>query len=189
MRIQDGNSGRVGCPDLACFNQKRSETSEEDVVEVVAEDDLRERRYLTVMRALEKVHTLVYCPAATCQEPEFQPEDADGSSIGWNRFRQCPRCSFSFCKHCLCTWHGPRGECLPIAQFDHVAMEWADLPVGSVKQKELERTYGSRRLKEMAINFKAERKSAEYLSKVKWCHSCLIYVEKLWGCNNVSLHM
>jgi len=121
MCIQEGDIDRVSCPDPECV-KKGSEAGEEEVARVVTEAELQRWKWLREKRAYERgtstfnpafslPHillldpTIIHCPIAVCQSPVPKPADIDDNSgSGWNKFRQCPKCWFSFCAFCKRTW-------------------------------------------------------------------------------------
>lgn len=124
MCIEEGDVGRVTCPDPECVKQG-AEAVEEEVTRVVTEVELQRWRWLREKRNLEKGKpdcysdfprlnskslpfldpTIVHCPIEVCQAPVPRPSDIDGDSdSGWNRLRQCSQCHFSFCAFCRRTW-------------------------------------------------------------------------------------
>lgn len=122
MCIQEGDIGRVSCPDPECI-KKGSEASEEEVARVVTDAELQRWKWLREKRAYERGittsflslpclisyftldPTIIHCPITVCQGPVPKPADIDeDSGSGWSKFRQCPKCSFSFCAYCKRTW-------------------------------------------------------------------------------------
>jgi len=116
--IEEGNVGRVGCADPDCVKVGR-EAQEEEVGRVVSEGDLQRWRWLREKRNLEGgewAHgrlykrtnqgvdpSIMHCPLEHCQTPVVRPSDVE-EGTGWERFRQCPKCGFTFCAFCRRTW-------------------------------------------------------------------------------------
>lgn len=116
--IEEGDVERVGCADPDCVKVGR-EAQEEEVAQVVSEGDLQRWRRLREKRDLERGKwarehlykqtdrgvdpSIVHCPREHCQIPVPRPSDM-GEGTGWERFRQCPKCGFTFCAFCRRTW-------------------------------------------------------------------------------------
>ncbi|KAF8971579.1 hypothetical protein BDZ97DRAFT_1252221 [Flammula alnicola] len=101
MCIAEGDVDRVGCPHPECIKEGKK-VSEEDLAHVVSESEIQRWRRLTTKQKLERDPTMLNCPIPTCQALVPKPGDADPES-GWDRFRQCSSCFFSFCSFCKYT--------------------------------------------------------------------------------------
>lgn len=118
--IEEGSVERVGCADPECVRMGR-EASEDEVRRVVGESAVIRWKWLRTKKAIEKGAstirvcrlyiklctadpTIVHCPIPTCQAPVPKPQPDPKDSSGWDRFRTCPECDFSFCSFCKHTW-------------------------------------------------------------------------------------
>ncbi|KJA25945.1 hypothetical protein HYPSUDRAFT_64171 [Hypholoma sublateritium FD-334 SS-4] len=182
--IEEGDVGRVGCPDPECV-KKGSEASEEEVARVVNEAELQRWKWLKEKRNIERDPTVVHCPVAVCQEPVSKPTDVDTDS-GWSRLRQCPRCAFTFCAFCKRTWHGPLDKC-PIAQYEDLALAYLAAQEGSEERAKLDRRYGRANIRRLVAAYEEEKANMEWLKKsATMCPGCQCYVEKTKGCNHMT---
>ncbi|KAF8971578.1 hypothetical protein BDZ97DRAFT_1787188 [Flammula alnicola] len=184
MCIEEGDVGRVGCPDPECV-KKGSEAGEEEVARVVTEAELQRWRWLKEKRNIERDPTVVHCPVAVCQAPVSKPNDVDTES-GWSRLRQCPRCDFTFCAFCRRTWHGPLDKC-PIAQYEYLALEYLAADEGSDERAKLEWRYGKANIRRLVATYEEEKANLDWLtSSTMMCPGCQCYVEKTMGCNHMT---
>jgi E3 ubiquitin-protein ligase RNF14 len=101
--IQEGDVGRVGCPDPECVGA-RKEAEEEEVARIVTPDEVERWQWLREKRALEKDPTMLHCPLQFCQAAVPKPQSPVDDESGWSRLRTCQSCGFSFCSFCKRTW-------------------------------------------------------------------------------------
>lgn len=101
--IQEGDVGKVGCPDPECVKAGR-EAGEEEVARIVTPEELVRWKWLRKKKALESDPHVIHCPLAFCQEPVPKPQGVDEES-GWSRLRTCHACGHSFCSFCRRTWY------------------------------------------------------------------------------------
>ncbi|KAF8168338.1 hypothetical protein B0H34DRAFT_855092 [Crassisporium funariophilum] len=182
--IEEGDIGRVGCPDPECVKQK-SEVGEEEVARVVTQAEVQRWRWLREKRDLDRDPTIVHCPVAVCQAPVSKPADVDTES-GWSRLRQCPQCSFSFCAFCRRTWHGPIDKC-PIAQYEYLALEYLGTEEGSIERARLERRFGRANIRRLVATYEEDKANMQWLSaSTMSCPGCQCHVEKTMGCNHMT---
>ncbi|KAH6917635.1 ring finger protein 14 isoform 2 [Coprinopsis sp. MPI-PUGE-AT-0042] len=182
--ISEGDVGRVGCPDPECVKQKR-EAGEEEVARVVSGAEVVRWRWLREKRNLEKDPTIIHCPVAICQTPVTKPLGKDPES-SWARFRQCPRCSFSFCAFCRRTWHGTVTPCV-MTHSEKIVLEYLAEEEGSEGQQLLERRYGRSNIRILVAKFQEELANKEWLAEsTQECPGCGVHVEKSLGCNHMS---
>ncbi|KAF9480441.1 RWD-domain-containing protein [Pholiota conissans] len=182
--INEGDIGRVGCPDPGCV-KKLSEASEEEVARVVNDAELQRWRWLREKRDTDRDPTIIHCPVSVCQAPVSKPKDVDTES-GWSRLRQCPLCAFTFCAFCKRTWHGPLSNC-PISQYEDLAQAYLAAAEGSEKREILERRYGKANIRRLIAAYEEEKANLEWLkSSATMCPGCQCYVEKSRGCNHMT---
>ncbi|KAH9487157.1 E3 ubiquitin-protein ligase itt1 [Psilocybe cubensis] len=185
MCIAEGDISRVGCPDPECV-KKANEAGEEEVARVVTEAELQRWKWLREKRNVERDPTVVHCPVAVCQAPVPKPIDADKETPGWSRLRTCPRCGYSFCAFCRRTWHGPLDKC-PIAQYEHLALEYLGAEEGSPERAKLERRFGKANIIRLVATYEEEKANMQWLSSsTMQCPGCQCHVEKNMGCNHMT---
>ncbi|TFK41398.1 hypothetical protein BDQ12DRAFT_647377 [Crucibulum laeve] len=183
MCLEEGDVGRVGCPDPQCVKEGR-EANEEEVARVVSEAEVKRWRWLREKRSLEKDPTIIHCPMSFCQTPVHKPADCDDDS-GWGRLRQCSACAFSFCAFCRRTWHGPITAC-PIAYSEKLVLEYLAADEGSFEQIALERRFGRTNIQTLVTKYQEEIANKEWLeSSTMACPGCECHVEKNLGCNHM----
>lgn len=100
--IQEGDVGRVGCPDPECVKAGR-EATEDEVARVATADEVLRWKWLRAKRTLERDPSVIHCPLSFCQAPVSKPKSEDDES-GWSRLRICQACGYSFCAFCRRTW-------------------------------------------------------------------------------------
>ncbi|KXN84789.1 E3 ubiquitin-protein ligase itt1 [Leucoagaricus sp. SymC.cos] len=182
--IEEGDVGRVGCADPDCVKVGR-EAQEEEVARVVSEDDLQRWRWLREKRDLERDPSIVHCPMEYCQTPVSRPPDVEDGT-GWERFRQCPKCSFSFCAFCRRTWHGPITDC-PIGHSEKIVLEYLATEDGSAEREYLEKKYGRNNVQRLVKLYEEEQANQRWLeASTMACPGCEIHVEKNLGCNHMT---
>ncbi|KAF9560213.1 RWD-domain-containing protein [Agrocybe pediades] len=188
MCIEEGDVGRVGCPDPECV-KKGNEASEEEVARVVTEQELQRWKWLREKRTYDRDPTVVHCPVAVCQAPVPKPTDTDvndNEESGWSRLRQCSRCGYSFCAYCRRTWHGPVEKC-PIAQYEYLALEYLNAEEGSQERAALERRFGRANMLRLVATYEEEKANMQWLkSSTMMCPGCQCHVEKTLGCNHMT---
>ncbi|KDR84753.1 hypothetical protein GALMADRAFT_217815 [Galerina marginata CBS 339.88] len=182
--IAEGDVGRVGCPDPNCVKEGR-ESCEEEVARVVSDSELERWKWLRIKRHLELDPTTMACPVPICQTLVPKPGDADPES-GWDRFRQCPRCSFSFCSFCKYTWHGPISAC-PIAHKERLIQEYLATDEGSKERHIFEARYGRSFVLRLVAQHEQEIATTQWISSsTTLCPGCESPVEKSEGCNHMT---
>ncbi|KAF8168339.1 RWD domain-containing protein [Crassisporium funariophilum] len=184
MCIEEGDIGRVGCPDPQCVKQGR-EAQEEEVERAVSKAEMQRWKWLREKRDLERDPTLCHCPIEMCQHPVKKPTDADPES-GWDRFRQCSQCSFAFCSFCKFTWHGPVSPC-PVSHTLGLVLEYLATESGSAQRTFLEVRYGRSRVRGLVERYEQEQSTKQWLSSsTTVCPGCDNNVEKSFGCNHMT---
>ncbi|KAF9451772.1 RWD-domain-containing protein [Macrolepiota fuliginosa MF-IS2] len=182
--IEEGDVGRVGCADPDCVKAGR-EAKEEEVARVVSEEGLRRWRWLREKRNLERDPTIVHCLMEYCQTPVPKPADVE-EGTGWERFRQCPKCSFSFCAFCRRTWHGPITGC-PIAHSEKIVLQYLAADEGSEEREYLEKKFGRNNVIRLVKLYEEEQANKRWLeASTVACPGCEIHVEKNLGCNHMT---
>ncbi|KAH7104145.1 hypothetical protein BKA62DRAFT_693685 [Auriculariales sp. MPI-PUGE-AT-0066] len=185
--IREGSISAVGCADPACVKKHTEATQDE--VRMVVETELVERWIrLVKKRQMERDPSLIHCPNTGCQQPVPRPmgSDQDDSDSGWNRFRQCSNCSYSFCAFCRRTWHGPLIACA-LENGAQIVLEYMALEEGSQQQKFMELKYGARNLRRLVVRYKEDMATQKYIeSKVSSCPGCKVKIQKGQGCNHMT---
>ncbi|TFK23127.1 RWD-domain-containing protein [Coprinopsis marcescibilis] len=184
MCISEGDVARVGCPDPECVKEKR-EAVEEEVARVLSDSEVARWRWLREKRNLEKDPTIIHCPIDQCQTPVPKPAGEDPDS-GWDRFRECQRCSFSFCAFCRRTWHGPVTQCV-MTHSEKIVLEYLAEDEGSEGRVALERRYGKTNILKLVAKYQEELANKEWLAEsTTACPGCGCHVEKSLGCNHMT---
>ncbi|KAJ2928966.1 hypothetical protein H1R20_g8231, partial [Candolleomyces eurysporus] len=184
MCIEEGDVGRVGCPDPDCVKEKR-EANEEEVARIVSDAEVQRWRWLREKRDLERDPRIIHCPVEVCQAAVKPPANEDPES-GWARFRQCPKCMFSFCAFCRRTWHGPISPCV-MAHSEKVVMEYLAAEEDSEDRWVIEQRYGKKNIVQLVLRYQEEVANKEWLDKsTTGCPGCSCHVEKTMGCNHAS---
>ncbi|EFI28584.1 ring finger protein 14 isoform 2 [Coprinopsis cinerea okayama7 len=179
MCVEEGDVGRVGCPDPECVKQKR-EAEEEEVARVLTDAEVARWRWLREKRNLEKDPTIIHCPVDICQTPVPKPPGEDPES-GWDRFRQCPRCSFSFCSFCRRTWHGPVTQCV-MTHSEKIVLEYLAEDEGSEERETLEKRYGKKNIQNLVARYQEELANKEWLAEsTTECPGCGCHMT-CWKC-------
>ncbi|CAL1696503.1 unnamed protein product [Somion occarium] len=180
--ITEGDVGRVGCPDPKCVKEGR-EANEEEVRRVVTEEEVQRWKWLRQKKAMEKDPTIVHCPLLLCQTPVPMGENVEEGS-GWERFRECSNCGYSFCAYCKRTWHGAHSQC-PLEFTDFLAQRYLDLAEDSSARKEMETRYGRSNLMRMVVHYQEDQENIKWIKQsTTACPVCEIRVEKSSGCNH-----
>lgn len=105
---------------------------------------------------------------------------------GWDRFRECPACGFSFCDVCSRTWHGPHSAC-PLSSIPAFIKQYYDLAENDPVRRQLEARYGKRNLEQLAAKAREDDENRKWLeANSRNCPGCQVVVEKSVGCNHVS---
>ncbi|EJD04378.1 uncharacterized protein FOMMEDRAFT_167576 [Fomitiporia mediterranea MF3/22] len=182
--IAEGSVERVGCADPACV-KKASMASEEEVRRVVSEKEVIRWKWLRTKKEIEKDPSIIHCPIPLCQAAVPKPPTDPNASSGWDRFRRCSACGFSFCSFCKNTWHGPLSEC-PKSVTHALIMEYLGLPEGSPGRAALERKFGKGVVLRLVKAYEDEKSTNEWLQgSTTSCPGCNIAVEKSTGCNHM----
>ncbi|KIM84557.1 hypothetical protein PILCRDRAFT_387571 [Piloderma croceum F 1598] len=180
--IQEGDVGRVGCPDPECV----WEAEEEEVARIVTPDEVERWRWLREKKAIEKDPTMLHCPLPFCQAAVPKPQGPVEDESGWSRLRTCQSCGFSFCSFCKRTWHGPLSDC-PISVTESVVSEYVNLEEDSPKRVLIERRYGKATILRLVAKYEEDRSNAEWFtSSTMPCPGCRVHVEKSAGCNHMT---
>ncbi|XP_063726345.1 E3 ubiquitin-protein ligase RNF14-like [Symsagittifera roscoffensis] len=118
------------------------------------------------------MHDVVTCPRINCETPVIGEQDSN--------LAVCHKCSFSFCKMCLRSFHGVE---ICTHRNERVAKIRDAYEKGDVRTKrELELKYGKQQL----LNYVHESRSIEWVSNnSKACPSCHIGTQKTKGCNKM----
>lgn len=184
MCIEEGDVGRVGCPDPDCVKAGR-EAVEVEVARVVTDAGVKRWRWLREKRNLDKDPTIIHCPVAACQAPVMKPTDVDQES-GWGRLRQCSQCFFSFCAFCRRTWHGPITPCT-IAHSEKLVLEYLAAEEGSAERHTIEKRFGRANVQKLVLTYEEEKANKEWLhASTMECPGCQCHVEKSLGCNHMT---
>jgi len=108
------------------------------------------------------------------------------SSPGWDKYRECLKCSFSFCAFCRRTWHGPITNC-PIADSERVVLEYLAAKEGSAERKYFEQRFGRASVLKLVALYKEEQANKQWLNRsTTECPGCQCRVEKSLGCNHMT---
>ncbi|CAM9693100.1 unnamed protein product [Discosporangium mesarthrocarpum] len=92
MHIKDGTVQMLTCPEPSC-----KETLHPAVVKRAVGDEEYDRwDRLTLLKTLDALADIVYCPRPTCQAPVIEDE----GNVG-----QCPKCFYVFCSLCRESYH------------------------------------------------------------------------------------
>ncbi|KAF5337391.1 hypothetical protein D9611_003252 [Ephemerocybe angulata] len=165
MCIEEGDVGRVGCPDPDCVKRKR-EANEEEVARVVSGEEVDRWRWLREKRNLEKDPTIVHCPVDNCQSPVKKPANEDPESGR--------------------TWHGPISPCV-IAHSEKVVLEYLASDEGSVERERIEQQYGKGNIAKLVNRYNEEIANNEWMkNSTTECPGCSCRVEKSLGCNHMT---
>ncbi|KAG5341372.1 hypothetical protein C0989_011083 [Termitomyces sp. Mn162] len=182
--IEEGDVGRVGCPDLACVKDGR-EADAEEVARVVTQDCMERWRSLKIKRNLERDPSVIHCPMAFCQTPVLKPTGVE-EGTGWEYLRSCPGCSFSFCALCRRTWHGPITPCR-IAHSEKLVLEYLSTKEGSREREAMEKRYGRRNVLRLVGEYEEEQANKSWKeASTMACPGCSVHVEKSAGCNHMT---
>ncbi|WVF70501.1 hypothetical protein IAT40_005291 [Kwoniella sp. CBS 6097] len=104
----------------------------------------------------------------------------------WERYRVCPKCSFSFCLYCNATWHGPHTPCA-FPQTSLIVMEYLSYPEGSEGRKKMELRRGKANIERMVAKHLEDEANKQWLEgKTRACAGCGVRVEKSHGCNHMT---
>ncbi|KAF8203302.1 hypothetical protein BJ912DRAFT_943537 [Pholiota molesta] len=184
MCISEGDVDRVGCPDPDCVKVRRK-ASGEDVSRVVTELELQRWKWLTTKQELERDQTILNCPIPTCQNLVPKPKDVDPES-GWDRFRQCSSCSFSFCSFCKRTWHGPLSAC-PLPFTDKLLSDYLAAPENSPERNHIELRYGKGTVVRLLAQYEEQKATESWITEsTSVCPGCQSHVQKSEGCNHMT---
>ncbi|KJA25944.1 hypothetical protein HYPSUDRAFT_340249 [Hypholoma sublateritium FD-334 SS-4] len=184
MCIGEGDVDRVGCPDPECVKEGRK-SSEEDVSRVVSEQELERWKWLKTKKQLELDPTILNCPIARCQALIPKPKGVDAES-GWDRFRQCPDCSFSFCSFCKYTWHGPITQC-PLPFTERLFQQYSAAAKGSRDRALIESRYGKETLVRLVKEHEDQQATESWITEsTSVCPGCQSHVQKSDGCNHMT---
>lgn len=182
--IEEGDVGRVGCPDPECVKEKR-EAVEEEVARVVTDKEVARWRWLREKRSIDKDPTIIHCPVEQCQTPVTKPQGEDPESA-WDRFRQCPKCSYSFCAFCRRTWHGTVTPC-KMTHAEKIVLEYLAEEEDSEARHALEGQYGRKNILKLVAQYEEELANREWLAEsTTECPGCGCHVEKNMGCNHIT---
>jgi len=182
--IAEGDVDRVGCPDPECVKAKR-EADEEEVARAVSEQEVVRWRWLREKRNVDKDPTIIHCPVEQCQTPVSKPAGEDPDSA-WDRFRQCPQCSYSFCAFCRRTWHGTVVPC-KMTHAEKIVLEYMAEDEESEGRLALERRYGKKNIQRLVEEYQEEVANREWLAaSTTECPGCGCHVEKNMGCNHIT---
>jgi E3 ubiquitin-protein ligase RNF14 len=114
------------------------------------------------------------------QPSTIPPEDR------WARYRQCPKCTFSFCLYCSATWHGPHTPC-SFPQTSLIVLEYLSYPEGSAERAQMEQRRGKSNLERMVARYIEDEENKKWLEqRTRACAGCGVRVEKSHGCNHMT---
>ncbi|KAF8640352.1 hypothetical protein AX17_000023 [Amanita inopinata Kibby_2008] len=165
LSIAEGDVGKVGCADPDCVKAGK-EAAENEVARVVTDDEVKRWR--------------------SNGAPVRRPAVDEGEQSGWERFRQCEACGFSFCVFCKRTWHGPHTACL-IAHAEKLVLEYLAAEEGTEERAAIERRYGHANVQRLMKRYEEERANQEWIkSSTTACPRCEVAVQKSLGCNHVG---
>lgn len=106
------------------------------------------------------------------------PPPAATGEDRWDRYRQCPRCNFSFCLACSSTWHGPHTAC-PLSATDAILSEYLRWPEGSEGRRRIEARRGKAVMDKMLAQWKEDQDNKAWItSNTSACTGCGVRVEK-----------
>ncbi|OCF41788.1 hypothetical protein I317_04394 [Kwoniella heveanensis CBS 569] len=99
----------------------------------------------------------------------------------WERYRVCPKCSFSFCLYCNATWHGPHTPCA-FPQTSLIVTEYLSYPEDSEGRKKMELRRGKANIERMVAKHLEDEANKQWLEgKTRACAGCGVRVEKRCG--------
>ncbi|KAI9635251.1 uncharacterized protein MKK02DRAFT_27103 [Dioszegia hungarica] len=122
--------------------------------------------------------------------PSSSPSQHQPSTIPredrWARYRQCPKCTFSFCLYCSATWHGPHTPC-SFPQTSLIVLEYLSYPEGSAERAQMEQRRGKSNLERMVARYVEDEENKKWLEqRTRACAGCGVRVEKSHGCNHMT---
>lgn len=187
----------TSCPDPACVSSmaRRGDNSsttatasgsipvsELETILASFPDLITRLHYLVTKHAAESDPSAIPCPRTDCQTlSPLRPEDRDSSR--YQSFRQCPRCSLTFCAWCRHTWHSPNPCRLSSSDALLSAYDSASPP----ERLQMEVRYGRKNLLRLKARFEEDKANRKWLSEhATPCPHCSSPVEKSFGCNHMS---
>ncbi|WVQ97419.1 hypothetical protein IAU59_004532 [Kwoniella sp. CBS 9459] len=118
--------------------------------------------------------------------PAAAAETSIANEDRWERYRVCPKCSFSFCLYCNATWHGPHTPCA-FPQTSLIVTEYLSYPEGSEGRKKMELRRGKANIERMVAKHLEDEANKQWLEgKTRACAGCGVRVEKSHGCNHMT---
>uniref|UniRef100_A0A8H7YC95 RBR-type E3 ubiquitin transferase n=1 Tax=Psilocybe cubensis TaxID=181762 RepID=A0A8H7YC95_PSICU len=155
--VQEGDIGKLVCINPKCMKTK-TVASEEELRDVLSDNAFRRWKWLKEKREFEQDVNHAYCPI--CESParpstDHVPEDKDGP---WSRYRECPKCRFTFCRVCRCVWHGAHFDCPVPVQILTRYMDATKNGTDTSWMKLVEQTYTSGVLQRQIKRFREEAK-------------------------------
>ncbi|WVQ82772.1 hypothetical protein IAT38_004904 [Cryptococcus sp. DSM 104549] len=132
-----------------------------------------------------RLSELSAAPSTPVSAQEAAPPPA-ATEDRWAAYRLCPKCNFSFCLYCSCTWHGPHTVCaLPATSA--LVMEYLSYPEGSEGRARIEVQRGKTNMERMVARWQEDELNKKWLeASTSACPGCGVRVEKSHGCNHMT---
>ena len=168
-KVASGDVAKLECPSSDCGESLPPHL----VKELVPGDVFRRYDELLLLRTLDGMGDLVYCPRPSCRCGTLR--DA-GSAMA-----QCPRCIFAFCVQCRRAWHGVAPCKLLPEDVKQLRETWEGLD--GEGRREMEVQYGREQLQRAFQDFD----SYQWIrGHAKLCPHCGAKIEKQEGCNKMT---
>lgn len=207
LAIREGDVLSISCPSVECIKSRTSHApppstpADQDAIHRMVLDLLGQEAkdrwlWLQEKKRVDADPTYTVCPQLSCQAPVPAPpntllnddDDGDGLRVpnGWDRFRECLKCGFSFCVFCGRVWHGPTSACV-LSSIPAFIKRYYDLSPTDPERLQLEAKYGRKNLEKLAAKAREDDENRKWLeANSKACPGCQVTVEKSVGCNHVS---
>ena len=127
--------------------------------------------------------------SSSASAPDSPPSPLTPSSAiddRWDRYRQCPACSYSFCLYCSATWHGAHAPC-SFPQTSALVLEYLSFPPDSPERLRMEQRRGRKNMDRMVAKYLEDEENKKWLDeRTRACAGCGVRVEKSHGCNHMT---
>lgn len=169
LMITEGSVHSLNCPHDKCSTQADGSF----VKEIVNDESFERYDSLLLVRTLETMSDIAYCPRSACQCPLLI--DVCG------RIGTCPACNFVFCPFCKMAYHGVAPCNFSSTMKQQICNDY--LQGDSTKKAELETRHGKRAIKSLVEDHLSEKWIG---SNSKHCPHCNASIEKTEGCNKMT---